>query len=47
MQLLELTAKGNSLFIKAKLSNEKYLGVLNTFLLNLKAQNLWNLIISI
>ena len=37
MQLLELTAKGNSLFIKAKLSNEKYLGVLNTFLLNLES----------
>ena len=35
MQLLELTSKGNSLFIKAKLSNEKYLGALNSFLLNL------------
>ena len=35
MQLLELNSKGNSLFMKAKLSNEKYLGALNSFLLNL------------
>ena len=35
MQLLELTSKGNSLFMKAQLSNEKYLGALNSFLLNL------------
>ena len=35
MQLLEFTSKGNSLFMKAKLSNKKYLGALNSFLLNL------------
>ncbi len=35
IQLLELTSKGNSLVIKANLSNEKYLGALNSFLLNL------------
>ena len=35
IQLLELTSKGNSLFMKAKLSNEKYLGALNSFLINL------------
>ena len=37
MQLLELTSKGNSLFMKAKLSNEKYLGVVNSFLINLNS----------
>ena len=35
IQLLELNSKGNSLFMKAKVSNEKYLGTLNSFLLNL------------
>ena len=35
IQLLELTSKGNSLITKAKIYNEKYLGVLNSFLLNL------------
>ena len=35
IQLLELNSKGNSLFMKAKVYNEKYLGVLNSFLLNL------------
>jgi Tfp pilus assembly protein PilN len=35
IQLLELNSKGNSLIIKAKVYNEKYLGVLNSFLLNL------------
>ena len=35
IQLLELISKGNSLFMKAKVSNEKYLGALNSFLLNL------------
>ena len=35
IQLLELTSKGNALFMKAKLSNEKYLGALNSFLINL------------
>jgi len=35
IQLQELTSKGNSLNIKAKVSNEKYLGALNSFLLNL------------
>ena len=35
IQILELNSKGNSLLIKAKVFNEKYLGALNTFLLNL------------
>ena len=35
MQLLELNSRGSSLFMKAKLSNKKYLGALNSFLLNL------------
>ena len=35
IQILELTSQGNSLFMKAKLSNEKYLGALNSFLINL------------
>ena len=35
IQLLELNSKGNSLIMKAKVYNEKYLGVLNSFLLNL------------
>ena len=35
IQLLEFNSKGNSLFMKAKLSNKKYLGALNSFLLNL------------
>ncbi len=35
IQLLELNSNGNSLFMKAKVSNEKYLGALNSFLLNL------------
>ncbi len=35
IQLLELNSKGNSLVIKAKLSNKEYLGSLNSFLLNL------------
>jgi len=35
IQLLEFNSKGNSLFMKAKVSNEKYLGALNSFLLNL------------
>ena len=40
IQLLELTSKGNSLFMKAKLSNKKYLGALNSFLLNLDSSEL-------
>ena len=35
IQLLELSSKGNSLITKAKIYNDKYLGVLNSFLLNL------------
>jgi len=35
IQLLEFNSKGNSLFMKAKVSNKKYLGSLNSFLLNL------------
>ena len=35
IQLLEFNSKGNSLFMKAKISNKKYLGALNSFLLNL------------
>ena len=35
IQLLELIAKGNSLSIQSKVSNEKYLAALNSFLLNL------------
>ena len=35
IQLLELTSKGSSLSMKSKVSNEKYLGALNSFLLNL------------
>ena len=35
IQILELNSKGNSLLIKAKVYNEKYLGALNSFLLNL------------
>ena len=35
IQLLEFNSKGNSLFMKAKVSNEKYLGAINSFLLNL------------
>ena len=35
IQLLELISNGNSLFMKAKVSNEKYLGALNSFLLSL------------
>ena len=35
IQLLELNSKGNSLMMKAKIYNEKYLGALNSFLLSL------------
>ena len=35
IQLLELSSKGNFIFMKSKVSNEKYLGALNSFLLNL------------
>jgi len=35
IQLFELTSKGNTLFMKAKLYDQKYLGTLNSFLLNL------------
>ena len=35
IQLLEFNSKGNSLFMKAKISNKKYLGAINSFLLNL------------
>ena len=35
IQLVELSTKGNSLFMKAKVNNAQYLGALNSFLLNL------------
>ena len=35
IQLLEFNSKGNSLFMNAKVSNKKYLGSINSFLLNL------------
>ena len=35
IQLLEITSKGNSLSMKSKVSNKKYLAALNSFLLNL------------
>ena len=35
IQLLEFSSKGSSLNIKAELSNDKYLEILNSFLLNL------------
>ena len=35
IQLLELTSKGNYLFMKSSVSNEKFLAALNSFLLNL------------
>ena len=40
IQVLEFYAKNNSLNIKAKLSNEEYLRILNSFLLNLDKSNL-------
>ena len=35
VQLLEFISKGNSLVLKAKISNNDYLGILNSFLINL------------
>ncbi len=35
IQLLELNSKGNTLIMRARVNNEKYLGILNSFLLNL------------
>ena len=35
VQLLEFTSQGNSLFLKANLSTDRYLEVLNSFLINL------------
>ena len=35
VQLLEFISKGNSLVLKAKLSNNDYLGILNSFLIKL------------
>ena len=40
IQLLEFTSKGESLFLKAKLFNDKYLETLNSFLLNLDKSEL-------
>ncbi len=40
IQLLEFATKGDSLFIKAKLSNDDYLETLNSFLLNLNKSEL-------
>ena len=40
MQLLEFISKGNSLVLKAKLSNDDYLEILNSFLINLDKSEL-------
>ena len=40
VQLLEFTSQGNSLFLKAKLSTDRYLEVLNSFLINLDKSEL-------
>ena len=40
VQLLEFISKGNSLILKAKLSNDGYLEVLNSFLINLDKSEL-------
>ena len=40
LQLLEVVSKGNSLSLKAKLSNDRYLEVLNSFLINLDKSEL-------
>ena len=40
IQLLEFVSKGNSLFLKAKLSNDSYLEILNSFLIKLDESEL-------
>ena len=40
LQLLEFFSKGNSLALKAKTSNDDYLGILNSFLINLDKSEL-------
>ncbi len=40
LQLLEYISKGNSLVLKAKLSNDDYLRILNSFLINLDKSEL-------
>ena len=40
LQLLEFISKGNSLVLKAKISNDDYLGILNSFLINLDKSEL-------
>ena len=40
IQLLEFISKGNSLVLKAKLSNDDYLEILNSFLINLDKSEL-------
>ena len=40
LQLLEFFSKGNSLVLKAKTSNDDYLGILNSFLINLDKSEL-------
>tara|TARA_A100000164_G_scaffold370031_1_gene395495 strand:- start:431 stop:1120 length:690 start_codon:yes stop_codon:yes gene_type:complete len=40
VQLLEFISKGNSLILKAKLSNDGYLEILNSFLINLDKSEL-------
>ena len=40
IQLVEFSSKGESLFMKAKLSGEEYLEILNSFLLNLENSDL-------
>ena len=40
LQLIEFISNGNSLFLKAKLSNDNYLEILNSFLINLDKSEL-------
>ena len=40
IQLLEFSSKKNALFMKAKLSSDKYLEIINSFLLNLENSDL-------
>ena len=40
LQLLELISRGNALVLKAKISNDDYLGILNSFLINLDQSEL-------
>ncbi len=40
LQLLEFISRGNSLVLKAKVSNDDYLGIINSFLINLDESEL-------